>query len=90
MLTQSVSSSFLSTLPVKAEAEDVFVEFVFGGAVVNSKADVNEFGADLGFGPSGRMCVTALNERDSMALRVDCSEPLTFVIETKNFACLNA
>jgi hypothetical protein len=36
------------------------------------------------------MCVTALNERDSMALRVDCSEPLTFVIETKNFACLNA
>ncbi len=36
------------------------------------------------------MWVTALNERDSMALRVNHFEPLTFVFQTKDFARLNA
>jgi hypothetical protein len=81
---------FPSAMPVDVEAEDVIVEVVFGRTVVNDQSGMDQPGADFGFGPRGRKWVTALNESDSMALRVNHFEPLTFVIQTKDLARLNA
>src|SRR5206468_2727389 len=36
-----------ATVPVDMEAEDVFVEFVFGGAIANDEASVNQASANL-------------------------------------------
>ena len=40
--TQSVFVVFHSAVPVRAEAENVFVEMVFGSTVIDNEAGVNE------------------------------------------------
>src|SRR6266851_8234772 len=81
---------FPSAMPVDVEAENVFVEAIFGGAVMNDKASMDEAVADLRLSPSREMKISPLHERDAMILRVSHFERLAFVSQTKDFARLDA
>src|SRR5215472_6476622 len=56
-----------ATMPVNMEAEDVFVEFVFGGTIENDEASVNQAGADLSGGRSDLAVSGSLDEGDGEA-----------------------
>ncbi len=58
-------------MPVDVEAEDVFIEAIFGGAVVNYEASVNYLNKERGTRRRivNRIC-KSLDEGDSIALRV--------------------
>src|SRR5215469_26052 len=59
-----------ATMPVNTEAEDIFVEFVFGGAIENDKASVNQAGANLIGRRSGLAVSLGLDEDDRKAFGI--------------------
>src|SRR5256884_1447411 len=59
-----------ATVPVDMEAEDVFVEFVFGGAIANDEASVNQASANLTGGSRSEEHTSELQSRLHLVCRL--------------------
>src|SRR6266581_4150058 len=80
---------FPPTMPVDVEAENIFIEAVFGGAIVNDKAGVDHSRADMVRGGLPVCIQFGLEKSDAVSFRIDRSKVLPWPLVSRELTYLD-